>query len=204
MEYQRDYKHISDVLDRRIYIDKVPISPDPAHILDAFRLCPYNKVKLVILAQEPYKEGATGIAFSSTRGITPSLEVLASWLEISNISTDLMSWCEQGVLMLNASMSIETHNNAVNHKVLWEAFIRGCLATCSTLPHICYLLLGAVAESYSTSIKSGLVIREKHPAYYARNKIYESKLDIFTKINNHLISHNKTPIDFWSIDGSIL
>lgn len=202
IEYQREYEHVSDVIDRRVFSDGVEISPEPSKILDVFRLCPMDKVKLIILAQEPYKEGATGIAFSSDH-VTPSLKVLSSWLEIDNIQTDLTPWVEQGVLLLNASMSIEVAKEGISHKVLWEAFIRGCLTVCSRIPHIVFLLLGNIAESYSTSIKNGLIIREKHPAYYARNNIYETKRHIFKQINKHLISYKQKPIDFWCIDAGV-
>ena len=200
IKYQREYLFILSILKRRIYVDRICVVPDPVCVLDAFRLCPMSEVKLVILAQEPYKSNASGLAFSC-KCMTPSLEVLRSWLNLKSIDTDLSSWARQGVLLINAALTVELKDNPISHSTLWESFVRGCLEICSARPYLCYMLLGDVAGSYSSSIKSGLIIKEKHPAYYAREKIFESKVDVFYDINRHLKSYNIDPIDFWCISN---
>jgi len=198
MTYQRDYSHIVYVLTRRSKEQGVIIVPDLLRVLDPFRLCSYNAVRLVILGQDPYKSNATGLAFSTEDGsLTPSLRVISSWLDYKDFNGNLTRWALQGVLLLNAVPTMETSVYPIPHRTLWESFIRGCLSLCSSKTNVAFLLLGTVASDYSDSIDSdnNLVIKTEHPSYYARLGIYEKK-DIFDNINSYLSTNNKGIINF--------
>lgn len=195
--YQYHCTHILDTIHRRVNIDNIHVEPDISNVFNAFRLCPYNSVRLVILGQDPYSSMARGVAFSYHK-MTPSLDIIRTWLDLDHIDTYLDSWVKQGILLINTAMTIEVCDNPISHKILWEQFIRGCLDICSRRD-IVYLLLGKVACSYSSSISSGLVLKENHPSYYHRCGKYESKRWLFNEINTYLISKGHGEIHFNSI-----
>lgn len=199
ISYQREYRHIVDVLTRRSKEPRVTIVPDLLRVLDPFRLCSFSDLKLVILGQDPYKTNSTGLAFSTDDGsITPSLKVISSWLNVNNFDGNLTRWAIQGVLLLNSIPTMETNPHPIPHRTLWESFIRGCLSICSSKHNVAFLLLGSVAAEYEDSIDDdkNLVIKLDHPAHFARMRKYDCKTDVFNKINDYLAVNNRGTIDF--------
>lgn len=200
IEYQRDIIHIADTLSNNQHLKIVP----PLNkVLDPFRMCPLSNVKLVILGQDPYKKGATGLPFSVDDGdnLTPSLKVICSWLGLSTMNGNLSRWAKQGVLLLNVIPTMDLDKYSPSHRTLWESFIRGCINICSRRPHIAFLVLGSVAEEYIDSIIDAderLVLVEKHPAFYARNNIYENKIYLFEEINRYIVAGHNHEIDFYN------
>lgn len=199
IDYQREYRHIVDVVTRRSREPRVTIVPELSRVLDPFRLCSFSDLRLVILGQDPYKTNATGLAFSTDDGtITPSLKVISSWLDAKNFDGNLTRWALQGVLLINCIPTMETNPQPISHRTIWESFIRGCLSTCSRKRYIVFLLLGSVAAEYEDSIddENNLVIKLDHPSYLARIRNYDSKIDIFNNINKYLSNNYRGTIDF--------
>lgn len=201
IEYQREILYINDILSRRCFVENIPITPPLDRALDPFRVCSLSDLRLLILGQDPYKIGATGLAFSvEDSNNTPSLNVISSWLGIKSMNGNLTRWAKQGVLLLNAIPTMELCDKSISHRTLWESFIRGCLTVCSRKHHVVFLVLGSIAEEYIDSIvdvEDNLVLIEKHPAYYARCNIYEDKTYLFEQINSYLSSANRGIIDFY-------
>jgi uracil-DNA glycosylase len=176
----------------------VSIDPSEDKILRAFKLCPHKDLKVVILGEKPYAgKISTGIAFSVENGVmTPSLEVIAKWLGQTKFDPDLRRWCRQGVLLINAELTIEQGSGTVPHKVLWEEFIRECISFCGQKKDIVFMFFGKVAAEYAKDVKEGnKVLKELHPAAVARwgeNR----KTKVFTEANEYLISKGKQPIQW--------
>ena len=113
-----------------LYVSK-SIMPEYRNIFRAFALCNYNDLKVVMLSQDPYpqKGVATGIAFGCEKEVQPSLEVLKNtainlYIPHNLVAFDntLESWCKQGVLMLNSSLTVEV-GKSLSHIHIWTKFI---------------------------------------------------------------------------------
>lgn len=161
---------------------KREVMPAYEDIFKAFSLCPYNELKVVFIGQDPYPQRgiATGILFGNkedTKELSPSLEVvkeacvdytITHWLFYFDIT--LESWARQGILMLNAALTVDV-NTPNSHTMIWRPFMTKLLKNLSTHESgIVYVLFGNLAQTFSPYINSRFnqVLKEKHPAYYAR------------------------------------
>lgn len=179
------------------------IFPSKNNVFKAFSICPYNNLKVVIIGQDPYpqKDIATGIAFgnsSSTKEgeLSISLKVIRDAV-INNefphntiqFDNTLESWCKQGILMLNSSLTVE-ENKIGSHIMIWRLFIANILVRLSiNNTGLIYVLLGKQAQSFEPYIKSqfNYILKDNHPSYYARiNRKMPSTIfrDIDTLIKN--------------------
>lgn len=173
------------------------IEPCPTNVFKVFRKISLKNVKVIILGQDSYpqKGVATGIAFgnkSETKVLSPSLEILKEACinyEIPHgrieFDNTLESWVDQGILLLNSALTCET-NKPGSHTRLWRPFISSLLSNMSNLHTGClYVLLGNQAQSFEPFIntKFNTIIKEKHPAYYAR---FNAKMPnkVFLEITN--------------------
>lgn len=214
-EYFGDWARIIDLKEAERIMKylahlKEPVCPSPKDVFKAFRLCSFYNLRVVVLGQDPYFTGgkATGIAFANSsdtieENYSPSLKVLSE--SVINFSIphnrvifdpSLEGWEEQGVLMLNSSLSC-IKNKPGSHMLLWRPFITSFLTNLQKYTYgIVYVLMGSSAESFASYINEyNKVIKCRHPAYYARMK--EPMPDIWTKINDILIAYNGYGIEWY-------
>lgn len=192
------------------------LCPLPKDTFKCFHLCPFNDLRVVILGYDPYpnlidnKPVATGVAFANSsdtleENYSPSLKVLGDSVidftkphENINFDPSLEKWEEQGVLMLNSSLSCIAGKTG-SHYLMWRPFIIHLLKQLSHLKTgIVYLLLGKVAQSYKEYIKDDFnyVLSYPHPSFYARKLM--TMPHVFDKINNIFISQNGYGIKWYN------
>jgi uracil-DNA glycosylase len=181
--------------ERKIY----KILPESKDVFRAFQECDYNKLKVIVLGQDPYPtlNTADGLCFSTRLASTPpSLIKIREALEHSNIQTflknDLTRWAEQGVLLLNTSLTCRL-GIADSHKTIgWEHFIDYVLA--NVPKDTIVICFGARALDFAR--RSDLSYHHcNHPAYFA----YKGKpmiTDVFIKCNEDLARLQKQVIDW--------
>lgn len=185
------------------------IFPKYNDIFTAFNNTPYENVKVVILGQDPYHgEGeAHGLSFSVQDGIKlpPSLKniykELYDDLKIVNPNTgNLISWSRQGVLLLNAILTVEKDKPASHRNIGWEQFTDAVISKINEKETpVVFILWGKFARSKKNLITNTkhLVIESPHPSpFSARNGFFGSKP--FSKTNEFLIKNGITPIN-WQI-----
>lgn len=161
-----------------------PICPAQSDVFKAFKVCPYDKLKVVMLSQDPYpqKGVATGILFGNKEGtrdkdLSPSLQIIkeaAINFEIPHnciiFDPTLESWAKQGILMINSALTVEM-NKIGSHVMLWRPFIASLLKKLSENDTgIIYVLFGKQAQTFKPYINKqfNTVLEENHPAYFAR------------------------------------
>ena len=137
------------------------IYPEGKNIFNAFELCPFNNVKVVILGQDPYhgKNQANGLSFSVNKNINlpPSLknifkELKYNYPDIKFKDGDLSDWAKQGVLLLNSVLTVRDKSPGSHSKLGWEKFTDSVINLISQKKdNIVFILWGAFAKSKSTS-----------------------------------------------------
>ena len=178
------------------------ICPRKEDVFKAFKLCSPKECKVVFLGQDPYpqKGVATGILFGNNKdtaeeNLSPSLQVIKEAaidftrphnypIEFDNT---LESWAKQGILMLNSALTVEI-NKIGSHTMLWRPFISKFLKTLSNRQTgIVYVLFGRQAQTFEPYISKEYnhIIKENHPAYYARTGERMPSV-VFTEVNNYL------------------
>lgn len=186
------------------------VYPKNADIFNAFNHTPFDKVKVVILGQDPYhgQGQAHGLSFSVQRGIPvpPSLRNMYKELaeDFSGFKTplhgDLTSWADQGVLLLNATLTVRANEAASHQKRGWETFTNQVISTLSKeRSGIVFLLWGRFAQQKEVLIdtKKHYVLKTAHPSpLSAYNGFFGSKH--FSTTNQLLEKQGLTPID-WQV-----
>lgn len=183
------------------------IFPEKSNVFNALKLTPYNNVKVVIVGQDPYHGigEAHGLSFSVQKGIAipPSLkniyQELYSDLGITPAKYgDLTKWAKEGVLLLNAVLTVEKDKPASHKGKGWELLTDFIIKELNKKEEpIVFILWGNFARSKKTFItnKKHLVIESTHPSpFSARNGFFESKP--FSKTNNFLKQNNIKEIDW--------
>ena len=203
-EWSKDYFVRLTNFVRNEYATK-QIFPPGRQIFAAFNATPFNEVKVVILGQDPYHDvgQANGLCFSVNDGIQfpPSLRNI--FQEIHNDvgspipqSGDLTRWAKQGVLLLNATLTVEAHKAASHQRQGWEQFTDEVISHLSQhRQNVVFILWGSYAISKRTLINPDkhLILTSVHPSpLSAYRGFFGNKL--FSKANNYLIEHGKTPI----------
>ena len=207
-EFEKPYfKELAEFV-KKEYKDEV-VYPPPKYIFRAFDLCPFEKVKVVILGQDPYhgERQANGLAFAVDENTTlpPSLQNI--FKEIASdcgyqISTkqggDLARWAEQGVLLLNATLTVRAHMAGSHQGRGWELFTDEAIKALSEKrEHLVFMLWGNYAKAKGAHIDRSkhLVLEAPHPSpFSAASGFFGSKH--FSKANEYLIKHGETPIDW--------
>ena len=172
---------------------------------------PLENLKVVILGQDPYPQpnNAMGLSFSvpKTQKIPGSLKNIYKELnsdfnkEVAFKHGDLTSWAQQGVLLLNTSLSVEA-NNVDSHRHLdWHVFTDKVIKTVSEKKeNVVFILWGSKAKQKSKFIDSNkhLILESAHPSgLSAYRGFWGSKP--FSKTNNYLVKNNKLPIDWYKL-----
>ena len=173
--------------------------PPADKIFNAFRLTPFEKVKAVIIGQDPYHEPgqAQGLAFYVPEGVRtpPSLRNIAKEL---GSSPNLMRWAEQGVLLMNAILTVRSGAAGSHQKHGWEEFTDAVIRELSARKeNLVFILWGAYAQKKGAIIDRNkhLVIESAHPSpLSARHGFFGSRP--FARTNEYLVAHEITPISF--------
>lgn len=188
--------------------ESTDVYPHPKNIFRAFDLCPFETVKVVILGQDPYHKAgqATGLSFSVQGDVPmpPSLQniykELASDLHQPQVerSGDLSPWAVQGVLLLNATLTVRAHAAGSHQGKGWEAFTDAVIAVLSQRrEHLVFVLWGTYARTKGAHIDrtKHLVLESPHPSpLSAYGGFFGSKP--FSKTNAYLAEHGEKPIDW--------
>ena len=181
------------------------IYPTEQNIFNAFKHCPYVKVKVVILGQDPYhgKGQAHGLAFSVPEGVPapPSLhniykEILNDISVTPALSGNLTRWTTQGVLLLNATLTVEAGIAGSHQSLGWEQFTDAVIKTISDEKiNVVFLLWGAYAQSKQTLIDEAkhLVLTTSHPSPLSAYRGFFG-CKHFSQTNTYLIKHGLLPI----------
>ncbi|WP_322970088.1 uracil-DNA glycosylase [Faecalibacter sp. LW9] len=183
------------------------IYPPASKIFAAFDHTPFDEVKVVILGQDPYHGPgqANGLSFSVNDGIRfpPSLQNIYKELEddlgVSIPSSgDLSRWASQGVLMLNATLTVEASKAGSHQKKGWETFTDAVIkALAEKKENIVFILWGSYAQKKGKSIDrtKHFVIETAHPSPLSVYRGFWASKP-FSKTNAFLQSKNKTPIQW--------
>lgn len=205
-EFSKDYwLTLTDKIRAEYKTKKV--YPPAKSIFNAFDLCPFDKVQVVIVGQDPYHgiNQANGLSFSVNTGITlpPSLKNIFQEIENDlgvkvNSSGDLSRWARQGVLMLNSVLTVLA-NSPTSHKGLgWEVFTDSVINILNqNRTSIVYMLWGKYAQEKGQLIdrKDNLVLTSGHPSPYSAQLFFGNHH--FSKANDYLVKSGKVAID-WS------
>lgn len=209
-EYKKPYyKELFDFVGRE-YATK-QIFPPSDDIFNAFHLTPLSKVKCVIIGQDPYhNEGqAHGLSFSVKPSVTPPPSLKNIYKELQDdlgcyIPNNgyLVKWAEQGVLMLNAVLTVQAHKANSHQGHGWEEFTDAVIRIINEQDRpIVFLLWGAYAGKKAEMLNNPkhLVLRAAHPSPYSANKGFMG-CKHFSKANDFLRQNGVAPID-WQIEN---
>ena len=188
------------------------IYPPGSFIFSAFDKTPFNKVKVVILGQDPYHGSgqAHGLSFSvpAKQSIPPSLKNI--FKEIKNdlnitmpATGNLEKWAQQGVLLLNATLTVRANQPGSHQKKGWENFTDSVICRLSAERRgIIFLLWGKYAQAKEPLIDTTkhFILMSPHPSPFSADRGFFG-CKHFSKTNEILIREGKIPID-WSIDSS--
>lgn len=188
------------------YLSGKAVYPAPANIFNAFNLCPLDKVKVVIIGQDPYHEPgqAHGLCFSvlPPTPIPPSLVNIYKEIENdlgrpSKTHGDLTSWAEQGVLLLNATLTVQAHLAASHAGKGWEQFTDAVIRAVAKQENIVYMLWGAYAQRKAEFVnpEKNLILKSVHPSPLSASRGFFGNHH-FSRANEYLTEHGKIPIDW--------
>lgn len=184
------------------------VYPPAKFIFRALDTVPFDKVKVVILGQDPYHGPgqANGLAFAVNEGINlpPSLQNIFKEIKddlgqkTENSSGTLLNWAQQGVLMLNATLTVRSRSAGSHQNKGWEEFTDAIIRKLSEKKdHLVFILWGAYAQKKGLVIDESrhLVIKSAHPSpFSAFNGFFGSKP--FSQCNAYLIFNGKEPINW--------
>lgn len=183
------------------------IYPPAGQIFNAFDHCPFNKVKVVIIGQDPYHEQgqANGMCFSVAPGVQMPPSLVNIFKEIQSdlgkpfpADGDLTRWADQGVLLLNATLTVQAHYAGSHQRRGWEEFTDAVIRVLSEQrTHLVFILWGAYAQKKGAVIDPTrhLVLKSAHPSpLSAYNGFFGNHH--FSLANDYLTQHGLQPIDW--------
>lgn len=188
------------------------IYPKGALIFNALNSTPLNKVKVVILGQDPYHgpNQAHGLSFSVQPGVTPPPSLINIYKELKrDLNIDppshgcLQSWAEQGVLLLNTSLTVEANKAASHSKQGWQQFTDKIIEIVNNYcEHVVFILWGSHAQSKKDLIdpKKHLILCSAHPSPLSAHRGFFG-CGHFSKANYFLEKHAITPIN-WQLPNT--
>ena len=180
--------------------------PPGRFIFNAFRLCPFERVKVVIIGQDPYHEPgqAHGLSFSVEDGIAlpPSLQNIFKEIQqdlgVALPPTgNLTRWAEQGVLLLNATLTVRAHQANSHSQLGWQTFTDAAIrALAAGRSHLVYMLWGGFARSKAPMIdrRQNLVLESVHPSPLSANRGGWFGQHQFSRCNAYLAANGMEPI----------
>lgn len=208
-EFDKDYfRSLSNFLHSEKANHKI-IYPKGGEIFNAFELTPFSRVKVVILGQDPYHGPgqAHGLSFSVPHGIRIPPSLVNIYKEISTDlghpefpgerGGNLTGWAQQGVFLLNASLTVQAGAPASHSKIGWEIFTDAVIRQLSDRrEHIVFMLWGNFARAKKELIDTTrhLVLEAAHPSPLARGAFFGCRH--FSRCNDYLRSYGIEPIDW--------
>lgn len=206
-EFEKDYFNDLVTFVKSEYSSNT-VYPPPKQIFSAFDHCPFNFTKVVILGQDPYHgpNQANGLCFSVNEGVKnpPSLQNIYKEIESdlggpSPTEGDLSYWSEQGVLLLNATLTVQAKNAGSHQKKGWEEFTDAAIKTLSDKrKNLVFILWGKYAQNKGTVINRDnghLILTAAHPSpFSAHNGFFGCKH--FSKTNTFLANQGQEVIDW--------
>lgn len=205
-EFDKPYfKALTDFV-RQEYATK-QVFPPGGQIFAAFDACPFDKTKVVILGQDPYHDvgQAHGLSFSVPDGVPAPPSLVNIQREISDDlgkpmaqSGNLERWAKQGVLLLNATLTVEAHRAGSHQNRGWEEFTdEAILRLAQDKEHLVFMLWGSYAQRKGAFIDPAkhLVLKAPHPSPLSAYRGFFG-CKHFSKANDYLISTGQTPIDW--------
>jgi len=187
------------------------IYPKGGDIFNAFWKTPFTDVKVVILGQDPYHGAnqAHGLSFSVQKGvpIPPSLQNIYKELKTDipgftmPVTGDLTEWAEQGVLLLNATLTVRAGDAGSHQKRGWETFTDTVISKIADKKEgVVFLLWGNYAQAKGELIDGSRhhILKAAHPSFFSANRGFFG-CHHFSKTNAYLVQEGKKPID-WQID----
>lgn len=181
--------------------------PPARLIFNAFDSCPFERVRVVIIGQDPYHDvgQAHGLCFSVNEGIAipPSLENIYKELNRDlgkpiPTSGDLSDWARQGVLLLNATLTVQAHRAGSHQNKGWEELTDAAIAALNReREHIVYMLWGAYAQRKGQFIdrRKNLVLTAPHPSPLSAYRGFIG-CGHFSQANKYLVAHGLSPINW--------
>ena len=201
---------ICDLLDKIAALRRnETIYPPQDQILSALALTPFNRVKAVILGQDPYHGAgqAHGLAFSVPEGAKTPPSLRNIFKEIATdvhgsdpptFCTDLTRWAKQGVLLLNSTLTVEEGNAGSHQHLGWQTLTDQIVQIlCTRRCHLVFLLWGNHAQEKAAFIDTDrhLLLAAAHPSPLSAHRGFFGCRH-FSRTNDYLATHGKTPIDW--------
>lgn len=210
-------KHIGAEFDKQYFTDltsfvrqeyiQTMCYPPAKMIFNAFNLCPFDQVKVVIIGQDPYHEPgqAHGLCFSVNDGIQFPPSLVNIFKEIENDcgtpvpqSGNLTRWAEQGVLLLNATLTVRAHQAGSHQRRGWEEFTDAAIKALSAdKEHLVFILWGSYAQGKASYIDPSkhLVLKSAHPSPLSAYRGFFGNKH-FSRANDYLLQNGETPIQW--------
>ena len=211
-------RQIGEEFDKQYFIDlasfvreeylRYPCFPPGKLVFNAFNLCPFGQVKVVIIGQDPYHEmgQAMGLSFSVPQGVMMPPSLINIFKEIeSDLGTpmptdgDLTRWAKQGVLLLNATLTVRAHVAGSHQRRGWEEFTDAAIRALNAhRDHLVFILWGGYARSKRTLIdaKRHLVLESVHPSPLSANRGGWFGNHHFSRCNAYLEQNGIVPIQW--------
>ncbi|MBR6750260.1 MAG: uracil-DNA glycosylase [Bacteroidaceae bacterium] len=183
------------------------VYPPGAQMFAAFDACPFDKVRVVILGQDPYHEPgqAHGLCFSVNDGVAFPPSLVNIFKEIADdlgkpvpTSGNLMRWAEQGVLLLNATLTVRAHQAGSHQNKGWETFTDAVIhRLAEEREHIVFILWGSYAQRKGAFIDRNrhLVLQSPHPSPLSAYRGFFGNKH-FSRANAYLQQNGYEPIDW--------
>ncbi len=183
------------------------VYPPGKFIFNAFNTTPFDKVKVVLLGQDPYHGPgqAHGLSFSVPNGIPPPPSLINIFKELHNDiglaipnHGNLTHWAEQGVLLLNASLTVRANEPMSHSKIGWSQFTDAVIKKVSEQKNnVVFLLWGKFAQEKQALIDSEkhLVLKVAHPSPFSADRGFFGCRH-FSKANEYLVQHRIDPVDW--------
>ncbi|MDW2958977.1 MAG: uracil-DNA glycosylase [Alphaproteobacteria bacterium] len=205
-EFNKDYFiKLTDFV-RAEYLSGRAVYPEPKNIFNAFNLCPLDRVKVVIIGQDPYHEPgqAHGLCFSVLPPTQnpPSLQNIYKEIESdlgrkSVTNGDLTHWANQGVLLLNSTLTVRAHAAASHAGRGWEEFTDSVIRAVANRENVVYMLWGSFAQKKAGFVDSNknLILKSAHPSPLSAYRGFFGNRH-FSRANQYLVEHGMLPIEW--------
>jgi uracil-DNA glycosylase len=206
-EFDKPYMQSLRAFLKQEKADGKTIFPPSPLIFNAFNHTPFDKVRVVIIGQDPYHGigQAHGLSFSVPEGVAlpPSLMNIYKEIEADlgikmSRKGDLTPWANQGVLLLNATLTVAMANAGSHQKRGWETFTDAAIAALNTQREgLVFVLWGSYAQKKGEMIdyKKHLVLKSTHPSPLSAHRGFFGNHQ-FSKINEYLIKHGQAQIEW--------
>lgn len=205
-EFQQPYFQTIATFLKKEKSEGKTIYPPGSLIFNAFEQTPIERVKVVILGQDPYHnpQQAMGLSFSVPKGIKspPSLKNIYKELEADlgipiAEHGDLTNWAKEGVFLLNAMLTVERNKPRSHQKIGWQDFTNAVIRKITTeREHVVFMLWGGFARKKKELIDESrhLILEAAHPSPLAGGAYFGSRH--FSKANQYLQQHGQDPVNW--------